>query len=113
MKPFNLERALAGDAVITREGCKVSLISILILNKKIYGLIDNIDSTFYWNLDGNFCAGSSNKEDLFMFPKKIKMWVGISKVSSTLSSYEVTALSESKEMAGKYSDQVIEIEIEE
>lgn len=120
MKPFNLERALAGDPVVTREGCKVCLISVLIPYKKIYGLINNIDSPFYWNLDGKFCIGGSNKEDLFMESKKKKLWIAICTEPDMDGCYEVSRYAfEDKDKLYAFQllnidkNELVEIEIEE
>lgn len=64
MKPFNLERALAGDKVVTRDGALVS-IERQDSNGLIYGNYDGIKSS--WYNDG--CASYLQKThtlDLFM-----------------------------------------------
>lgn len=74
LEPFNLERALKGDAVITRNGCKVRLKNGYQVEKDwVYrlggGIIDeegNTVSARVWTIDGKYIEGKENPYDLFM-----------------------------------------------
>lgn len=79
-KPFDLERALAGDPVVTREGRPVTqLVKFKDANCDIYavyGVVD--DSVESWCVDGRYCANSDECEyDIFMAPKKRTVWVNL------------------------------------
>jgi hypothetical protein len=80
MKPFNLERALAGDPVVTRDGKTVTqLIRFKTEVKKqniLYGVIDGC--VHNWTLDGR--RESDIKEspfDLFMGFVKQGGWLNV------------------------------------
>ncbi len=86
MKPFNKERAIAGDSVITRDGRKVTELKFFnepdVCGYSIVGKINNQIFSFQGN--GKFFPemDSDDREsglDLFMAPKKIKGWVAIQK----------------------------------
>jgi hypothetical protein len=81
MKPFNLERAKAGDPVITRDGLKVR---ILCFDRKwfgedtILGLAsknEELELPAIWNLSGESIDGSG--DNLFMAPVKKEGWINI------------------------------------
>lgn len=77
MKPFNLEAAKAGDAIITRNGEEVKFVAyvpeataghrFIILSK--HGGI----RLYYEN--GNYYSDAEDEFDLFMAPKKRIVWV--------------------------------------
>lgn len=81
MKRFNLERAQAGDRVITRDGITYVFGAI---NAKaqpsniMAGWIDgNVVPHF---IDGAFrSAKDSNEYDLFMAPKKVTYWYAVAR----------------------------------
>ena len=82
MKPFNLEKALAGDPVVTRNGRPVTNIhrfNDLNHNRRLYGVIDGKLCSFLEN--GRFSSYelSETDHDLFMAPKIVKKsgWVNI------------------------------------
>lgn len=70
MKPFNLEAALAGARVVTRDGREVTqLIKFNILNSylSIYGVIDGILKV--WTIEGfSYPYDGESKLDIFMAP---------------------------------------------
>lgn len=81
MKPFNLERALAGDAVITRDGREVTqLVKFDVESKyKLFGVVSK--NTCSWILEGkhiNYYQQES-KYDLFMNPTTVKVegWINV------------------------------------
>ncbi len=83
MKPFNLERALAGDRVVTRNGLEV--IELQYFKKrerfKVLALIEvevgeNGEFKAY-NDDGTFCQKMNAHYDLFMAPKVKTYYVNL------------------------------------
>lgn len=68
MKPFNLQRALAGDAVITRDGRTPTQITyfsdIKNTGYKLYAVLDG--GIVSYNSEGKYCDIKQNREDLFM-----------------------------------------------
>lgn len=84
MKPFNLERALAGDPVITRDGRKV----LKVLDGRhpkvnqyyqIFALIEGDLVYTTYSVSGAYRQGSEERQDLFMAPKKREGWVNVNK----------------------------------
>ncbi len=75
MKPFNLERALAGDKVVTRDGREVTQLTKFDCEGEcLAGVLDLSLST--WNKNGQFWGTSEESDDdLFMAPKTVKHWV--------------------------------------
>ena len=77
MKPFDLERALAGDPVVTRYGRPVTQLT-LFKDTDAWPLVGIIDRRMYsFNIDGK-STGLISKDgffDLFMAPKVQKRWV--------------------------------------
>lgn len=80
LKPFNLERALAGDPVVTRIGAQVH--NIAHFPSAHYGRIvaqidddNNPPSLFY--PDGSYSNGGTSVNDLFMAPKTRTVWVNL------------------------------------
>jgi hypothetical protein len=89
MKPFNLEKALAGDPVITRDGRKVTDIHYFKakdLDTPVIAEIDNTNLKFYTN-DGKYYhkfyyQNNDSHYDLFMAPVIKTYWVNIYKHSN-------------------------------
>jgi len=84
MKPFNLERALAGDPVCTRNGMKVKIgghYSESHPRHRVIGWLDDgrccswCDDGTYWT----YARTGAHQYDLFMAPIKRKMtgWVNV------------------------------------
>lgn len=75
MKPFDLQRALAGDKVVTRDGREVrQLHKFDCEGECLAGVLDLSLST--WNKNGQFWGTSEESDDdLFMAPKTVKRWV--------------------------------------
>jgi len=81
LKPFNLEKALAGEPVVTRDGRKVTEI---IHFKTAFNTLQNtvavIDGHFYSFYENGKCMSQWDSEfDLFMAPKIIKKsgWLNV------------------------------------
>jgi hypothetical protein len=85
MIAFNLERALAGEPVITRNGDEVyELVKFDSLkNYPIVGVIGNL--LYRWTIDGKEFSHHSGKSslDLFMKPKENALWVNVYKDNGT------------------------------
>ena len=81
MEKFNLERALAGDPVITRDGQEVTQLVKLDgvkHNENVVGVFDG--EIHFWTIEGKF--DNRLKEtpfDLFMKPKENAIWVNVYK----------------------------------
>jgi len=76
MKPFNLERALAGDPVMTKDG---RLVTQLVLFRNvstshpIFGVIH--DEVFTWTMEGGCYVKTPSASDLLMAPVKREGWI--------------------------------------
>ncbi len=80
MKPFDLEAALRGEPVVTRDGKIIDELFFFKSIDKIYGIIGK--TVYYWNPDGSFWNDTKSENDLFMAEKpKVKKegWVTIFK----------------------------------
>lgn len=82
MKPFNLEKALAGDPVVTRDGKKVTEIVHLKTVSPSRSVIFVADGYAYeTGEDGRFFYGftAESVNDVFMAPKIVKKegWINI------------------------------------
>lgn len=128
LKPFNLERALAGDPVVYRDGTAASEIFYSANRlKSAYQPIISIDydgSVRYHNLDGTFFADRrENSCDLFMAPKKVKYYyaswentieAGPGRFCTNMYTSEELLLNTHRMTGRKGKDHIIhEIEIEE
>jgi hypothetical protein len=81
MEQFNLERALAGEPVITRDGHEVyELVKFdRVKSYPIAGIIDGL--LHRWTIDGKEFGHNSDESslDLFMKPKENALWVNVYK----------------------------------
>ena len=79
MKPFNLERALAGDPVVTKAGEPVEQLHKFdtIDMKCIFGVVEG--EVYSWRIGGEFYEEGESDKDLFMATKKCSGWINISK----------------------------------
>lgn len=81
LKPFNLERALAGDPVVTRDGRKI--IEIIKfnsdINHPIFALVENRINAEWRTLEGKYWDNQESESDLFMIPIKKTYWINIYK----------------------------------
>ena len=77
LKPFNLEKALAGEKVVTRDGREVTQLT------KFDNVTDNefilvgvlCGSLHVFTIDGRFSAGEARPADLFMAPKMKTVYI--------------------------------------
>jgi hypothetical protein len=77
-KPFDLERALAGDPVVTRNGRPVTqLVKFDVGNviSPVCGVLG--DNILTWRVDGRHFSNCGSTYDLFMAPKKRTVWVNL------------------------------------
>jgi hypothetical protein len=77
MKPFDLEKALAGEKVITRDGQAVS--EIVVFKTADFPLAVVVDRNIrcYVCDDGTFNGYRNHPYDLFMAPKDVTMWTNV------------------------------------
>lgn len=85
MKPFNLERALAGDPVVTRDGRKVLKVldgrhSLAMNTCQVIVLIESEGCYQQVSVKGKLLDYKESPIDLFMAPKKREGWVNVNKV---------------------------------
>ena len=77
--PFNLERARAGEPIVTRNGRKAKFIAYVpdaqLFNERVVFLLDHRIKTTC--ADGFSYPAHENKSDLFMAEKKRTVWVNI------------------------------------
>ncbi len=78
-KPFNLERALAGDPVVTREGRKVIRIThfpeSMIIDYRLVVLLENQNLPDFYCENGNYRRDDGETPfDLFMAPRTETRW---------------------------------------
>lgn len=74
--PFDLQRALAGDKVVTRDGREVTQLFMLKLERsnELVGVVSG--GAFFWSCSGCYWeSGQPSDLDLFMPPKTVKRWV--------------------------------------
>lgn len=84
MKPFDLEKALAGEPVVTRDGRQVKVAGVNHDAKTLYKIVGWLDGTTAgWCIDGKNLPYGEDPNDLFMATKTVKKegWVHIWKNS--------------------------------
>jgi hypothetical protein len=84
MEKFNIDRALAGEPVITRDGKEVTQLVYFhdVIHKYcVYGVVG--DQVKTWCIDGKFFYDdpSERNADLFMKPKENAIWINVYKRS--------------------------------
>lgn len=77
LEPFDLERALAGEPVCTREGREVTQVTLFNAdtNYPVFGVVS--DSIVTWNKEGVYQENSKTHLDLFMKPKIAEMFYNV------------------------------------
>ena len=77
LKPFNLEAALKGEKVVTRDGREVLELkefkTPIYSNNQLVGVISR--NLFTFTLEGVEAFGAVSPRDLFMAPKERVVWV--------------------------------------
>jgi hypothetical protein len=78
MKPFNLEKALAGERVITNDGREVLDMAYLQKRKWYPVLVLFADANIIqaYTIDGLCCLGNEN-DNLFMYSQKMTYYLNI------------------------------------
>lgn len=77
MKPFNLERAKAGDPIVARDGRNVKFIAHVpeaLDGYRVVCLLNNFVLTFHDNGVFDHLNPGTECNNLFMAPKKITVW---------------------------------------
>ena len=83
MKPFNLEEALAGKPVVTRDGTPVTIIKEytrpFLTERPVLAIIhgDSHDVHSIYPITGVFNAEENDPDDLFMATKTITRWFNV------------------------------------
>ena len=79
MRPFNLQEALAGKPVVTRDGAKVTSFVIFPVKKySLYGMIEGRGAPDNFTELGQFWGnGTPSYNDLFMASEKKEGWVNV------------------------------------
>jgi len=114
MEKFNLERALAGDPVITRDGRDVTQLVKFDtpIPNSIFALVTSLRSTeqnpckivHNWYNNGSYSQEKSSDLDLFMKPKENAIWVNVYKDhdGKLFTGYGYDSEKEAKEATGIY-----------
>lgn len=80
LKPFNLERALAGDPVVTKNGRKITELRFFSTKNEhpVAGFIDGSNQLQQWTVQGQRYGKYSESDfDLFMAPIEKSGWIKI------------------------------------
>ena len=78
MIKFDLEKALAGDKVITRDGREVTQLHKFDVGVEFLPVVGVINYELkYWDMDGISQANGASFYDLFMAPKKLSGFVNV------------------------------------
>lgn len=110
MRPFNLEEALAGKPVVTRDGRQARIAGYNKNALPTYSVVGWVGKgSLAWDKDGKIHDQEENSFDLFMSPQKKWGWINLyKKGSSTLTKYiEVQYSKQIAEVIGKRSDDYI------
>ncbi len=77
LEKFDLEKALNGTKVVTRDGREVTQLSKFNTYRKLclYGVVD--DEVECWTIDGQYTDNSSCSMDLFLESKVESVWVNV------------------------------------
>lgn len=119
MKPFNLERALAGDPVVTRGGVPVPRLEYFPEVEEAYKIAVVLNGKILTCTEkGKFALFGDTQFDLFMAPKKVKGYVVI--FPTSIGPYSFSRVFDTAEIAkremaykGVEDAQIIEVEYEE
>jgi hypothetical protein len=119
LKDFDLERFLAGDEAITRNGKKILEYHLFKsnINKPLFVLIEGNDHLTSLNKYGkHYDEDIGSPYDLFMVPKTKKLWIGIHKEQDEHGNHIASAAGNSLEITKMYLNEkywiIKEIEIE-
>ena len=78
MKPFNLQEALAGKPVVTRDGRKVTQLHLFECDAKVplFGFVENSTCIYQFRKDGQWISEPSGL-NLFMASTEKTVWVNL------------------------------------
>ncbi len=81
LRKFDLEKALAGEAVVTREGKKVLELHLFKSNvtHPLVAIIENKNIQCAYKINGKYDPDSDRSEDLLMAPVTEKYWFNVYK----------------------------------
>jgi hypothetical protein len=80
MEKFNLERALAGEPVCTRDGNEVTQLTYFEAPKDPYPVVGVLEGEVCgWQTNGRFLESENISKDLIMKPKENAIWVNLYK----------------------------------
>ena len=110
MKAFNLEKALAGEKVVTRDGQEVTQVTLFKgvkdRSESICALVDGRICLFYE--DGSYIKMLESWTDLFMAPKQLSGFVNVySGIQNTYNVYDTKAKADS--LAGSLRSACIDL----
>ena len=78
MIKFNLEKALSGEKVMTRNGNPVTEITKFNLEGNVFNVYGVVKGEVCcWNNEGSHCALSNNESDLCMAPKMLSGFLNV------------------------------------
>jgi hypothetical protein len=78
MEKFNLERALAGEPVCTRDGNEVTQLTYFQETDDLFIVGGVLERELYlWQTNGRFLETKEHPKDLFMKPKENAIWVNV------------------------------------
>src|SRR5271154_5336527 len=76
LKPFDLEKALKGEKVVTRNGREATEVHHFTWVTGSFSLVAVIEGDLQtFTLQGHIWHGSQTKNDLFMAPKERVVWI--------------------------------------
>lgn len=102
MKPFNLEQALAGKPVVTRDGREVTELHLFKTVDK-YPLLAVIgENSFGYYRDGCF-DNTESPLDLLMAPEKVTKWFNVLRYENLTNKYFTSALFDTEDEAKNQS----------
>jgi len=80
MKPFDLQKAIAGDPMVTRDGRAVRFIAYVSEfeeSSRLLVAIKGVKNVRAHYENGSYTADALHDADLFMAPKKRTVWVNV------------------------------------
>lgn len=114
MEPFDLERALAGEPVVTRIGEEVTQLHLFNAPITDYPLVGVLkDQIIHWCKNGKgYSTGGNSHLDLFMKPKVVEGWVNVYQEGDSLwTSFAHESEERAKQTIGKFATYIKTIKI--
>ena len=115
MKPFNLEAAIAGEHLITRDGQTAKFIAYVPELHKSQRVITNVGGVIH-SCDENgyyLSGGAPSTRDLFMAPKKRTVWVNLYPDNVSCWNYPTQKMADEGAGHNRIGGKAYPIEIEE